>query len=127
MLKETKFYFENLFATLWTNTPIHYAGQEFDATGIQRWINPTVTPVRNTFNGLGQRKLFEFNLYIPCWAENDVESMQLADEIALFVKDNVDGSLYHSNGYDVIDHGWQDSNQVFTVLSFRFKSFDGQC
>lgn len=126
MLKETKKYFEDLFNDNWTATPIHFGGQEFNAENIPQWINPTVQPLRNTATGINGSMMYSFFVYVVCWAETDVDCMDLADSVAGFMSANI-GDDYSTVGYNIIDHGWQDSNSVFTVMSFECKTYGGDC
>ena len=127
-LKETKFYFENIFSTLWADTPVHYAGMDFDATKQQKWINPVYKPLRSVPNGVSVDTSIEIGqLYIVCWANSDVEAMDLADTIIDFVDDKVDKTLFRARGHYIIDHGWDDSDKVFIVISFTFEQFSGTC
>ncbi len=130
MLKNIKFYFENLFATKWTETSIHFAGQEFDpqALGISSWVNPYYTPTRRRNFGLGGGgKIYYGDLYITCWDDNDVKVMELGDKIADFIDSSVDRGLFKLQGYDVVDHGWDTTNKAFVLLSFKFETIRGTC
>jgi len=130
MLKDIKFYFENLFETKWTETSIHFAGQEFDPTalGLKKWINPYYSPLRNKDFGLGGgAKRYIGDLFIVCWEENDVLVMDLADKVSTFIENEVDRKLFKFNGYDVVDHGWDNTNKAFIILSFSMETVRGAC
>jgi len=127
-LRETKLYFENVFYTNWNDTPVHYAGQEFDGSGYDAWVNPVYKPLRSTANGISNTTNISMGvLYIPCWHTTDAGAMELADTMVEFIDANIDKKLFRHRGYDVIDHGWDESNKVFVVLSFTFEQFDGTC
>jgi len=130
MLKDIKFYFENLFATKWTETSIHFGGQEFDpkALGISKWVNPYYTPTRTRAFGLGDNaSIYYGDLYVVCWQKNDVEAMELADNVAKFINDNVDKHLFKLRGYDVVDHAWDSTNKAYIILSFTIETIRGVC
>ena len=127
-LKETKFYFEDLFNKEWDCTPIHFVGSEFDGSEHEKWINIVYKPLGGSHDNLGNSAYKSMNqLYIVCWAENDVQGMDLADDVVTFVDEHVDASLYRQRGYDVIDHGFDESNKVFLLLSFTFEQRIGTC
>jgi hypothetical protein len=124
--KETKYYFENMFATNWSQTPIHFVGQEFDASGIDAWVNPRFVPSRGDTVGINGNKTKQYaELDIVCWAKNDVEAFDLADQIVAFINATIEG--FDINGYEINDHGWNDSNMVYVVLTFVFNYYTGDC
>jgi hypothetical protein len=128
MLKATKFYFDNLFQTLWTTTPIQYAGQEFDGHGLDQWVNIVYKPLRSSPASISGTAAYNYGqLYIVCWAENDVDVMGLGDNIVEFMQTEVDNRRFKINGYSVIDHGWDDSNKVFLMFSFQMQEMVGYC
>ena len=128
MFKETKFYFENMFSTNWNATPIHYGGQEFNSENIDTWINIVMKPVRSEPASIsGGLNKYAADFYVVCWAENDVKCMELGDTITDFMEANTDTNKYSVNRYRVIDHGWQDNNEVFMVLSFSLNIYNGIC
>ena len=127
-LKETKYYFEDIFSRLWSETPVHYAGMDFDATKQPKWINPVYKPLRSTNNGISIETRVDLGqLYVVCWADYDVDAMELSDNLIDFLDENVDKTLFRSRGYEVIDHGWDDSNKVFVLLSITYEHFVGSC
>ena len=127
-LRATKKYFEDIFHSYWTETEVHFVGQDFDGSQHDSWINPLYKPLRNTPNGVSTKTSIEMGqLYLVCWAEDDVSAMELADLAVEFISENVDKSLFRSKGYDVVDHGWDTSNKVFVMLSFTFEQFSGTC
>jgi len=127
-MKETKFYFEDMFLKEWCDTPVHFVGQDFDASAHAKWVNPVYKPLRSTSNGISGESSIELGqLYIVCWADVDVEVMELADDIITFIHANLDKLAYQARGYEIIDHGWDDTNKVFVVLSFTFEHFAGSC
>ena len=120
-LRANKLYFENEFFTKWTDTPIHYAGQEFNSEGIDKWINPVYHPLSGKPQGMtkfgasmSQRASFD----IVCWAKNDADAMELSDNIIAFVADNVNSSKFAVSGYQVGDHAWDNTGLVYLYLSF---------
>lgn len=127
-LRETKFYFENIFSTLWLETPVHYAGQDFDGAKHDAWVNPVYTPSHSIPNGISTTSNVQVGrLYIVCWAEEDVSVMDLVDVAVDFINTKVDKQLFRHRGYDVIDRGWDDSDKVFVVLAFTFEQLTGIC
>lgn len=130
MLKNIKYYFENLFATKWTDTSIHFAGQEFDPKklGVTSWVNPYYSPTRRRNFGLGNGgKVYYGDLFVVCWHENDVEVMELGDKVADFMDNKVDKNLFKIKGYDVVDHGWDTTNKPFILMSFTLETVRGVC
>ena len=121
-LQTTKKYFEDIFHNYWNETDVHFVGQDFDGAQHESWVNPVYKPLRNTPNGVST-SIEMGQLYIVCWAENDTDAMELADITIEFIKANVDKSLFKSRGHDIIDHGWDESNKVFVMLSFSFEQF----
>ncbi len=126
-LKAGKFFFDEMFSTLWTQTPVHYAGQGFDAEGMDQWINPTYRPSRRDRPSLsGQVTRTYANIYIPCWAETDVDVMGLMDDVIEFVETNT-VSPYKINNISIIDHGFDDSNKVFGIIMVSIEHYQGIC
>lgn len=127
-LRETKLYFETLFNSFWTGTPIHYAGMEFDGTKHVSWINPVYKPLRSTSNGVSGNTSVELGqLYVVCWADYDSDAMKLSDDVVDFLKTNINKAQFRSRGYEIIDHGWDESNKVFIMLSFTYEQLSGSC
>lgn len=124
-LQQTKFYFENLLQGLWTNTPIHFSGQEFNEKGISKWINPHYTPRGGETTGLDALTTNEGMLYISCWADTDVDAMALGDEIIDFINTNIDRNSYRIRRYEVADHGYTESNKVYAIIGFNIQTLDG--
>ena len=122
-LKQTKYYFDDMFSSNWTSTPIHFAGQEFDNNNIPSWINVSYTPVRSTATGLGNSNRTIGSVTVVCWDTNDVGVMELADEVIDFMKDNVEQNSYSLRGYDVDDHAWHTSNSVYIYLTFTVTTY----
>jgi len=125
-MKENKFYFENMFATKWTNTPIHFVGEEFDSKGITSWINPRFVPSGGTLAALsGQLTRIKSELDVVCWGKNEMEAFDLADSIIEFVKSNADEfSITH---FEINDHGWNESNMVYIIVTFALNYYEGDC
>lgn len=125
-LRDTKYYFENLFDTWWEQTPIHFVGQDFDQDNTQRWINPFYTPTFSASKGLGSLTTNYGNLMVACWAENDVQAMELGDTLIAFITDNV-GTAYRIKNYEVSDHGWHKTNKVYVTITFNLEILEGVC
>ncbi len=125
--KAGKFYFDKMFVDNWTLTPVHYAGEEFDGTGKDRWVNPSYKPTSRGSASLSKDvKRVEANLFVPCWGETDVEVMELLDEVIDFVEAHTK-SPYTILNTSVIDHGWHDTNKVFGILMFSIEGIIGDC
>ena len=125
-LKATKFYFEKMFLDKWTDTPIHFVGQEFDATGKTTWINPMFAPLSGTLAALsGRRTKMEGSLNVICWASNDVDVFELGDKIIDFIHNNA--KEFNVNGFEINDHQWDNSNMVYLYLTFNIKYYAGDC
>lgn len=125
-LKETKFYFETLFAENWSTTPIHFVGQDFNQDDTPRWINPFYTPSYSQAKGLGDLTSNYGVVRIACWAENDVEAMGLADVMITFMSENT-SNAYRVAKYTIDDHGWHKSDKVFVIVSFNVEILEGIC
>ncbi len=125
-LKETKYYFEKLFADKWVDTPIHFVGQEYDSTGIDTWINPRFVPVGGTLASLsGKRTRLEGSLDVICWAKNDVNAFDLTDKVVDFISANAEN--FTVVNFEINDHGWDDSNMVYVYLTFNLRYYAGTC
>ncbi len=126
-LREGKFYFESMFNDLWTQTPLHMAGMEFDGEGLAQWINPSYRPSRYDKPSLSNTmKRVYANVYIPCWADTDVDVMELMDDVIEFVETNTK-SPYKINSISIIDHGWSPSNKVFGIIMVSIEHTYGYC
>ncbi len=126
--KSTKYYFENLFSTLWTDTPIHYAGQEFNGDGVEKWVNPFYTPRGGSNFGVSNEASVGMGvLYVACWTDNDTDCMELADDIVAFVNTNIDNTSYKIGRFEIDDHGWNESSKVFMIVNFAIETVDGVC
>ncbi len=127
-LKETKYYFEDMFSSYWTETPIHFAGMEFDGSQHDRWVNPVYKPLRSRSNGISTSTDINMGqFYVVCWGESDIDAMELSDTTIEFMADKLDTTKFRSRGYEIIDHGWDNSNKVFVMLSFAIEQFEGVC
>jgi len=125
--KEIKFYFEGMFSSKWTKTNVHYGGQDFDATGIDEWVNPTYSPENSRKLSLSDGvDVINGVLYIPCWSTNDVKVMALSDEVTKFIEDNIEYP-HTVTRVNVIDHGWEKSNKAFVILAISIKSQFRNC
>ncbi len=126
MFRETKLFFESLFSDDWAQTPIHFAGQEFKADGIPQWVNVVYTPLTGRPQGVSRDTSTSLGLLsVICWAENDADVMSLADDVVAFINGNT--GKYKVNNYEITDHSWQDSNQVYMYLTFNIEAYDGVC
>ncbi len=126
-LQATKYYFDELFMSSWTSTPVHYAGQEFNAKEVPQWVNPFYAPKYGDKKGLSNTLSSNYgNLYVACWAETDVEVMAIADDVVAFLN-NIVNKEYRVKKYEISDHGWQESNQVYIMLTFSLEVLDGAC
>jgi hypothetical protein len=125
-LKETKFYFEDMFFTNWTSTPVHFAAQQFDKTikTSGEWINLYYTPV-----GMGNMSLSNQKasgaVNVVCWADTDLRSMEIADEVMEFMTEFNTSRVYTVRRLDIIDHGWQTATSAYTIVSFKIEYFEG--
>jgi len=125
-LKKTKFYFENMFATKWSGTPIHFVGQEYDATGVDSWINPRFVPTGGRVKGIGGGTTrLNGELDVVCWGENEVDAYDLADRVVDFVESNANDISITQ--FEINDIGWNTSNMVYVVLTFVFTYYRGSC
>ena len=122
-LRSTKLFFENIFFNDWAETPIHYAGQEFDSDGIPQWINLYYMPRSTGTPGFGSNKS-EGYLNVICWATNEADSMELADKVIEFATTKNEPNIYIIKNVTIDDHGWVDANSVFTFVSFYIESYD---
>ena len=124
--KESKYYFEKLFIDSWIDTPVHFVGQEFDASGLTQWVNPRYTPSGGSLKGLsGGRTQVTASLDIICWAKNEVEVFDLSDKIVAFMASKA--TEFTISKFEVNDHGWDDSNMVYLYLTFDIKYYMGAC
>ena len=127
-LRETKQYFEQLYADQWVETEVHYAGADFDGSKQASWVNLTYKPLRQTSNGISKSTNINMGqVYVVCWCDTDAEVMALSDKVIEFMDNNLDNTRFRSKGYEIIDHGWGDSDKVFVVLAFTFEEFVGTC
>ena len=125
-LKAAKFYFEKLFMDNWTDSPIHFVGQEFDSTGIPSWINPHFIPRSGTLAALsGKRTRLDAALDVVCWASNDVEALDLTDKVIDFVA--TQAKDFSVTKFEINDNGWDNSNMVYVLLTFKLKYYAGDC
>ena len=123
-LKETKYYFEKLFLDTWADTPIHFVGQEYDSTGVNKWINPRFVPSGGSLAALsGKRTKLEASLDVICWASNDVDAFDLADKVVEFMS----ATDFSISNFEINDYGWDDSNMVYIYLTFDLRYYAGEC
>ena len=126
--KTTKFYFENMFATLWATTPIHFMYQEFKQPTKASWINLIYHPSRITSASLSRgNSMVSSTLGVVCWAENDVEVLDLLDNVVKFIEENNDHQLFQFGDVQIIDQGVDGSNKAFVYLHFSVESMAGVC
>lgn len=119
--KETKIYFEKMFTTDWTLTPVHYAGEEFNSKDIEKWVNIFYEPTYGNHNDLSCNTANYGNLHVASWADYDIDAMELSDIVTSFVNTNIDKTKYRVRRFEVSDHGWNDSNKVFVLLTFSIE------
>ena len=125
--KDGKFFFDEMFVSKWTRTPVHYAGQEFDGKGKTEWVNPSFSPTSRANASLAKSvKQINANIFVACWAETDVDVMDLMDEVSDFMDTNA-GPAYQILNTAVVDHGWHESNKVFGILMFTITYKVGTC
>lgn len=126
--KATKFYYETMFASKWVNTPIHYMYQEFKQPKNLSWINVIYHPSRVSSGSLARESsMVESSLGVVCWAENDVEVLDLADSVVAFLEDNNEHDLFHLGDIQVIDQGLDQSNKAFIYMHFTISNRTGAC
>ena len=121
-LKETKIYFETMFATGWTTTPIHFMGQEVDMHGVDQWINVSYKPRAKLSTGFTSSSM-SGAIYVVCWAKDDFDVMDLSDKVIAFYESTIDPKLVKSHGYNIIDHGYEESGKSFIVVSFNIETY----
>lgn len=121
-LKSTKYYLESLFSQNWSETPIHFAGEEFDGKSIDKWINIFYSPLLSRSGGLSESSYTIGNFYVICWANTDVDVMSMGDNAVSFMNTNIDKSYYKLKNFEIADHGWNESNKVFLVLTFSIET-----
>jgi len=133
-LQETKLIIEELFKTNWTDTPIHFSGQEFDARKMPQWINLIIRPSRITRASVSNgRSIMSLDVYVPCWSDTEAESFELADKIIAFFNSKVGSSaikILMPNSIDsvtIIDQGWNEANKSFVVPMFSMTVQVGNC
>ena len=125
-LHATKEYFENMFATKWTETPVHYVGQDFDQDSVVKWINPFYAPSRSENSGISGVTRNYGNLRVACWADSDANAMELVDTVITFIGSNV-GVEYRIFNYSIDDHGFHKANKVYVIVSFSLEILEGTC
>lgn len=121
LFKETKLYIDTLFKDEWCETPIHYAGEEFDSANIDKWVNPFYQPTYGSHVDMCSTTLIVGNLFVGCWATTDVDALELADDIIAFINTNIDSALYRVRRFEVADHNWNESNQVYVLITFSIE------
>ena len=123
--KQTKIDLDVMFNDNWTLTPIHWSGVSFDSTDKSQWINVVYEPLSNRTNGLGGRSnVSNGMLYVVCWAEDEFNVMDIADQVVLLVSNNM--PLFITNiDHDVVDRGFDENGKAYMVLGFPIKSYIG--
>lgn len=117
--QETKLYYENMFNDTWTATKIHFAGQEVLPKQTKKWVNPFYQPTYGSNSSMSAECADNYgNLHVACWATNDLDAMTLGDDVVAFIKTNNDASKYRIKGFEMSDHGWNESNRVYVVITF---------
>lgn len=116
---EGKLYYENMFNDHWNATKIHFAGQEVLPKQTKKWVNPFYQPMYGSTGSLSSTCADNYgNLHVACWAINDLDALTLGDSVVAFIKANNDGSKYLIKGFEMSDHGWNESNRVYVVITF---------
>jgi len=133
-LQTTKVVIEEIFKAGWTDTPIHYSGQEFDGKGMPKWINLVIKPSRIVNASVSNmRKVMVVDFYVPCWADNENKSFELADSIIEFVETSFADPTTKAvmpnriEQVQIIDQGWNNSNKSFVVVMFSVIMDVGNC
>ncbi len=127
-LQEGKFFFDELFLSGWTITPIQFAAQDFSGKNLPAWVNIVFTPYQTSNASIGPKgKLIYATVTVVGWAENDVLAMELADQIAEFMDAGVLPSIYSIKQTNIIDHGWDASNKAYTITQFAIQYYSGDC
>ena len=126
--KDIKYYFEDMFNTGWTDTPIHFGGQEFDAPStFAEWINLVYTPQRSERGSISDNlSIIYGTVYISCWAEDDVDVMGLTDDVIAFVEEAL-ASPHKILKTTIIDHGWNTANKSYTIIALNIQSTLNEC
>tara|TARA_R110000772_G_scaffold5454_1_gene19459 strand:- start:12680 stop:13069 length:390 start_codon:yes stop_codon:yes gene_type:complete len=120
--RETKLYYENMFNTNWKATKIHFVGQEVMPKQTKKWVNPFYQPTYGNNGSLSDVCSNNGgNLHVACWATNDLDAMTLGDDVVNFIKANNDGSKYRITNVEMSDHGWNESNRVYAVITFSIQ------
>ena len=125
--KKAKFDFEKMFQDNWFDTPVHYAGQEFKADGIPRWVNPFYAPSSTYNRSITKDNFIRYGmLNVVCWAENDVEVFGLADDVTAMIQREISKD-YSIRSFEMADHGWNESNSAFALLLFQVEYYESPC
>lgn len=119
--RETKLYFEDMFNQFWELTPIHFAGEEFNSKGLEKWVNIFYEPTYGNTADLTCNTNNYGNFHVACWSDIDADSMELSDYVVSFVNENIDKTKYRIRRFEVSDHGWNDNNKVFVLLTFSIE------
>jgi hypothetical protein len=115
-----------MFASHWHDTPVHFVGQEYNAKGVDAWVNPRFVPSGGKISGFSsERTKLNGELDVVCWAKNDVKAFELADDIINFVTEFA--KEFPLTNFEINDHGWNDSNMVYIVVTFVFTYYAGNC
>jgi len=128
-LQATKAIIETMFADNWTSTPVHFSGQEFDAKGMNEWLNLNIRPARIVSGSISNgRTIMTANVFVPCWASTEVDSFTLADEVIAFVDAQFSKASMRNRveSVEFIDQGWNEANKSYVILMFSIV-LDGEC
>ena len=125
-LRESKEYFEYIFFNNWTQSPIHYAGEEFKNKGLKTWVNPMYHAGRGKLT-LGGSVKNTGVLNVICWADTDAEALEVADDVIAMILSKVDTNLFSISKYEIPDEGWDDSNRNYVFVSFDMTHYAGTC
>ena len=119
---DTKLYYENMFNNHWKTTKIHFVGQEVMPKQTKKWVNPFYQPAYGATGGLSDVCSDNYgNLHVACWATNDLDAMALGDAVVGFIKANNDKTKYRIKKFEMSDHGWNESNRVYVVITFSIQ------
>ena len=121
MLQDIKLDIETKFYDHWSDTKVHYGGEEFDNKGLDKWVNVIYTPTLMHKSGLSSTKTntYNVNVYMVCWAKDDIMGSSLVDTITTFTDEQFFSVL--QSDIEIVDRGWDESNMVYYLLRFNYQ------
>lgn len=122
LFAETKIYFDQMFSDNWCDSEIHYAGEEFNSDGLNKWINIFYQPAFGASTDLCESTLNNGNLHVVVWAEVYLDAMELSDDVISFVDTYIDKNLYRVRRFEISDHGFNESNNAFIIVTFSIEA-----